>query len=164
MSTVRGSIQGGRSHDATDRESPVKIGGKAVSNTDPTAVAGADRTDAWYDVQGALVTEDRPTTWVESASALSDAAASVSHAAESGKTHFLTGLQVSYKGNIYKQVDVYDGSSIKFSFHSGTNKSAWFPARPVKFTQGNKIVIEAAIAGAASGACYVNLFGYTKDD
>ena len=158
------AVQGEVSHDSVDVGSPVKIGGKAVSNTDPTAVAGADRVDAWFDVQGAQVVEDRPTTWVESASALSDAAASVSHAAESGKTHFLTGVQASYRGPQYKQVDVYDGASIKFSFHSGANKSVLLFPRPIKFTQGNKIVVEAAIANAASGNCYVNLFGYTKDD
>ncbi|MCR4341418.1 MAG: hypothetical protein NUW01_16195 [Gemmatimonadaceae bacterium] len=159
-----GAFQGGRSHDATDRECPVKIGGKTTSNTDPTAVAGGDRTDAWFDVQGALVTDHRPTTWVESASAISSAAASVSHAAESGKTHFLTGALVSYIGSIYAIVDVYDGTSKKFSFHSGAVPNLLLFPRPIKFTQGNKIVIEAAAASAASGACYVGLFGYTKDD
>ena len=158
------AIQGGRSHDATDRECPVKIGGKAVSNTDPTAVAGGDRTDAWFDVQGALVTESRPTTWVESACADSDAAASVSHTAESGKTHYLTGVLASYKGSIYAIVDVYDGTSKKYSFHSGAVPSLQLFSRPIKMTQGNKVVIEAAAASAASGQCYVALFGYTKDD
>ena len=155
-------VQGDRAHDATDRGSPVKIGGKAVANAGPTAVsAGGDRVDAWFDMEGAQVSDLRAATWVESASSISSAANSVSHASTSGQTHYLTDLIVTYRASLYRQVDVYDGDTIAFSFHSG---SPWQLSRPYKFTQGNKIVVSAAAAASASGECYINLFGFTKDD
>lgn len=158
------AVQGEVSHDNVDIGSPVKIGGKAVSNTDPTAVAGADRVDAWFDVQGALVTEPRPSTWVESASSISSVANAVCHASTSGQTHYLTGIQVAFRTAIYKIVDVYDGANIKFSFHSGANPNVLLFPRPIKMTQGNEVWATAQAASAASGECYMNLFGYTKDD
>ena len=48
------AIQGDRAHDATDRGSPVKIGGKA-STSAPTDVANGDRVDAYFDAKGRLV-------------------------------------------------------------------------------------------------------------
>ena len=51
-----GSVaQGGDvAHDSVDSGNPVKIGGKAVTNTTvPTAVAAGDRVQAWFDQQGA---------------------------------------------------------------------------------------------------------------
>ena len=158
------AVQGNKAHDAVDAGAPVKIGGKATSNTDPTAVAGADRVDAWFDVQGATVTDPRPATWVESASSISSAANSVSHASTSGQTHYLTGLNVTYRAAIYRQVDVYDGANVLFSFHGGSPSAPMTFSRPLKFTQGNKIVVVAAAASSASGENYINLFGYTKDD
>ena len=158
------AAQGDVSHDSTDIGSPVKIGGKAVSNTDPTAVSCADRTDAWFDVQGALVTEPRPATWVESASSISSTACAVCHASTSGSTHYLTGVQVSFRTAIYKIVDVYDGATIKYSFHSGANPTVHFFPRPIKMTQSAEVWATAQAASAASGECYMNLFGYTKDD
>ena len=48
------AIQGTVAHDAADAQSPVKIGGKANLN-EPTAVADADRVDAWFDQLGRLI-------------------------------------------------------------------------------------------------------------
>ena len=158
------AVQGNKAHDSVDAGAPVKTGGKATGNTDPTAVAGADRVDAWWDVQGALVTDPRPTTWVESASSISSAANSVSHASTSGQTHYVTGINVTYRAAIYRQVDVYSGATILFSFHGGSPSAPFTLARPLKITQGNKVVVVAAAASSASGECYINLFGYTKDD
>ena len=159
------AVQGNKAHDAVDAGAPVKIGGKAAANTDPTAVsAGADRVDAWFDIQGAFVTDPRAATWVESASSISSAANSVSHASTSGQTHYVTGINVTYRAGIYRQVDVYSGASILFSFHGGSPSAPFTLARPLKITQGNKVVVEAAAANSASGECYINLFGYTKDD
>src|SRR3990167_9761725 len=158
------AVQGNKSHDAVDSGARGKIGGKATSSADPAGVAGADRVDAWYDVQGASVTDPRPATWVESASSISSAANSVSHASTSGQTHYLTGLNVTYRAAIYRQVDVYDGANVLFSFHGGSPSAPMTFSRPLKFTQGNKIVVVAAAASSASGENYINLFGYTKDD
>jgi len=47
-------VSGDTAHAATDSGRPVKIGGKANQN-EPTAVADAQRVDAWWDQQGRLV-------------------------------------------------------------------------------------------------------------
>ena len=48
-------ITGDTSHDSVDANKPVKVGGKASSAV-PTAVAAADRVDAWFDLVGRLIT------------------------------------------------------------------------------------------------------------
>lgn len=48
------SVQGAVAHDAVDAGSPVKVGGYAKS-TAPTAVADADRVNAWFTQNGALM-------------------------------------------------------------------------------------------------------------
>ena len=48
-------VEGDIAHDAVDTGFPIKIGGKAES-TEPTAVADADRVDAWFDLVGRLAT------------------------------------------------------------------------------------------------------------
>lgn len=51
-------VRGGDvAHDAVDSGNPVKLGGKASLN-EPTAVADADRVNAWLDQFGRLVTVD----------------------------------------------------------------------------------------------------------
>lgn len=40
-------VHGGIAHDAADSGNPIKMGGKAVAHSTPTAVAAGDRTD-WY--------------------------------------------------------------------------------------------------------------------
>lgn len=52
-------VGGAVAHDAADSGNPVKIGGKAFSAT-PTAVANADRVDAWYDLTGRMTVRQRP--------------------------------------------------------------------------------------------------------
>lgn len=47
-------VQGGRQHGGTDKGSPVKIGGKAVTSA-PTDVDDGDRVDAYFDTKGRLV-------------------------------------------------------------------------------------------------------------
>ena len=47
-------VQGTVAHDGVDAQNPVKIGGKANLD-EPTAVADADRVDAWFDQLGRLV-------------------------------------------------------------------------------------------------------------
>jgi len=47
--------QGNVAHDAVDAGNPVKIGGKA-SSAAPTAVANADRVEAWFSLNGAQMT------------------------------------------------------------------------------------------------------------
>jgi hypothetical protein len=47
-------IDGAVAHDAADAGKPVKIGGKASSSA-PTAVAAADRVDAFFDLLGRMV-------------------------------------------------------------------------------------------------------------
>ena len=140
------------------------LGGRAIGNTQQDAKTAGKWVDAWFDVEGGLVTDPRAATWVESASSISSAANSVSHASTSGQTHYVTGITVTYRAGIYRQVDVYDGADIKFSFHGGSPSSPYVLGRPLKMTQGNKVVVVAAAAASASGECYINLFGYTKDD
>jgi hypothetical protein len=47
-------VDGAVAHDAADAGKPVKIGGKASSGV-PTAVAGADRVDALFDILGRFI-------------------------------------------------------------------------------------------------------------
>ena len=54
-------IQGNIAHDSADAGKPIKIGGKAES-TVPSAVADADRVDAWFDLLGRLVTSLKDTS------------------------------------------------------------------------------------------------------
>ena len=65
------AVQGDRAHDASDRGSPVKVGGRA-STSAPAAVAAGDRVDAYFDANGRLVVllDSLPT-----AAALADATA-----------------------------------------------------------------------------------------
>lgn len=48
------AVTGGTPHDSVDSGNPIKTGGKASSTT-PTAVAAADRVNAWYGINGQLV-------------------------------------------------------------------------------------------------------------
>lgn len=52
------TAQGQVAHDAVDAGNPIKIGGKVTTGV-PTAVADADRVDAWLEADGALVTSNR---------------------------------------------------------------------------------------------------------
>ena len=63
------SVSGDVAHDAIDGGEPVKIGGKANSST-PTAVAAADRVDAWFGLNGELIVSARPVTIAADGSAL----------------------------------------------------------------------------------------------
>jgi len=61
ITTVTTLTGGGVAHDGIDSGNPLKIGGKA-SSTVPTAVAAADRTDAWFDLNGRqIVSMSAPT-------------------------------------------------------------------------------------------------------
>lgn len=52
---------GNVAHDAVDSGNPVKLGGHARTGDPQTAVANADRVDAWFDASGRLVVSlDRP--------------------------------------------------------------------------------------------------------
>lgn len=158
------AVQGNRSHDATDRGAPIKVGGKAVGNTVPTDVADGDRVDAWYDVQGALVTDPRGAEWIESASALSSAGVTVSHASTSGETHYLTSLTVSYRASVRRLVDIYFGATKQFGVYTGVEPLDIEFDRPIKVTQSNAVTLIAASGNSASGDLEASIRGYTKDD
>lgn len=71
---VSGAVGGNTAHDAADAGNPVKIGGKAES-TAPTAVADADRVDAFFDLAGRLVIRQKSRTGTTSS--VADNAANV---------------------------------------------------------------------------------------
>lgn len=48
------SVSGDTAHDAVDAGEPVKIGGKVNTGNAPTAVANADRVNAWFDEYGRI--------------------------------------------------------------------------------------------------------------
>lgn len=55
ISNAAMQVTGDEAHDAPDAGNPLKIGGYASTN-EPTAVAAADRVNAWFDTFGRLVT------------------------------------------------------------------------------------------------------------
>lgn len=105
-------------HDAVDSGAPLKTGGKAVAGlSNLTLVAAADRTDASYGTDGALIT--RPHCGLEDiVSATGTATSSTSNtqalaAGAAGIKHYLTSVMVTNTSATDTEVVLKDGTTAK---------------------------------------------------
>ncbi len=92
-----------------------------------------------------------------------NAAATATKAAESGKSHYVTMLIASMESGAAKKVEFKDGGTVKFTLYA----AAAFPAihfkPPLKITQGNLVSLSIA-AGAGSVDGMVTIFGFTEEE
>lgn len=151
------AIQGDRAHDATDRGSPVKIGGKATGAT-PTAVAAGDRVDGWFDLNGrTVIRPDYPSAWAEDGVG-TNAGVTVTHAAAAGNIHRVAAIQCS--GDAAAVVTVESpAATVLYTkrFAAAFNMSEQFPV-PIAGSDGGAVLVKIS---ASTANCEANIQGYT---
>lgn len=112
LDRTRPSTEGDIAHDAVDSGNPVKVGGKAASAT-PAVVAAADRTDAWFDLHGRLVTmpyhatPQSPATLTITASTTDT---QVITAPGAGLSIWVVSIQAGNTSGTYTRLDLKEGS------------------------------------------------------
>lgn len=112
------SVSGDVAHDAVDAGEPVKVGGYA-SSTAPTAVAGADRVNAWFDLNGRQqVTAQGYDSGTDSMKSFEVSPLSSHHVEE---TATLTNVANATPEYIYIDMDGYRYVSIQIAALTGTD-------------------------------------------
>ncbi|MDP3940171.1 MAG: hypothetical protein Q8R92_18810 [Deltaproteobacteria bacterium] len=130
-------------HDAVDSGDPVKTGGKAVAGlSGVTLVAAADRTDAYFGLDGAQIT--RPHCGLEdivtgNASNTDGTSTACIAAGAAGIKHYLTAVELVNSSTSDITVDILDGATVKWTMSVPANG-------------GNKVVFPVPIPGTAATA------------
>ena len=165
---LRVSPQGDLAHDAVDGGNPIKIGGRAASSLSAlTPVAAADRADAMFDLDGALLVRVGPPMgdWKRERISNSDgnetACIGDFAAPGAGKRLVLTGMYAvnDSTSNIY--VDLKDGAGgtilISFSLPAkgGNNGPLPLPT-PIKLTANTALYFDTS----APAQVYLTFVGY----
>lgn len=102
--------------------------------------------------------------WRESAEATA-AAATATHAAESGKAHYVTHVSASHDGGAGTGVraDLKDGATTIMSWSiENMPLVVNFGSEPIQITEGNAVTMELA-SGGGGVLGIVNIAGYTAD-
>lgn len=99
--------------------------------------------------------------WIEKASA-DNALATATHAAASGKRHYLTGVWAAYStapaGE--KLLQLKDGTTVIFESYVKAAEQIPFP-NPIEIARGNAVSAELAASGTAGVLGKVNITGFT---
>lgn len=89
-----------------------------------------------------------------------NAAATVTKAAESGKSHYITGISGSYSVALIKLMTLKDGAAVIGNFYIHNQRDIVF-AKPVKITAGNAAELSLSASGTAAQIGAVTMTGYT---
>lgn len=86
--------------------------------------------------------------------------ATATKAAESGKSHYITGVMAGYSAAAIKSLAIKDGAGTIATLYVHNSKDVSF-AKPIKITAGNTASAELAASGTAAVLGSVTLTGYT---
>lgn len=92
-----------------------------------------------------------------------NAAATATKAAESGKSHYLTMATACMESGEAKPVELKDGDTVLHTFYAKQETPPLLFIPPLKITQGALVSLGIA-AGAASVDSMVTLFGFTEEE
>lgn len=101
--------------------------------------------------------------WHEHAEATDDTA-TATHAAVSGKSHYVTHVSASHDGggNTFPRVELKDGGSTIMAWFTNGEIDIFFGEHGLQITEGNTVSIEIATAGGGKVGL-ANIAGYTDD-
>lgn len=111
-------VGGDIAHDSADDGNPVKIGGVA-RESNPTAVAGGDRVDAFFDVEGKQIVvpyAPQTNTLNGTASATDTSDTAVIAAQGTGVRIYLTSIIISNSSDTFVEIDIKDGTATKLTY------------------------------------------------
>jgi len=97
--------------------------------------------------------------WSETATA-DNAAATATHAAESGNAHYVTGVSGSFSAAAIKLLTLKDGSTIIGNYHVHNQRDIVFD-EPLRITSGAAVVVSLAASGSAGVIGAVVVTGFT---
>lgn len=98
-------------------------------------------------------------TWSVTTTA-DNAVATVTKAAESGKSHYITSISSSFSVAKIKLATLKDGATVIGNYHVHNQRDIVF-AKPVKLTAGNAAELSLAASGTAAEIGAVTMTGYT---
>lgn len=161
--TMTGSLAGDVANDAADSGNPLKIGGKAFSSN-PAAVAGNDRVNAQFDLQGRqVVAFSIPEALVRGVSAqitgISDTAVIAAQGA--GVRIYLTHFVVfNTDSTVATQVNIKDGSTTIYSVYVAAQGGQVSVTLPVPLRLTANTALNAACV-TTSAEVIVSASGFT---
>lgn len=126
-------------HDEVDAGSPIKMGGRA-QDSERTAVADADRVDAWFDTKGRLIVAPWHPGELTPATATLTATtdASIIAAPGAGQALYVCSVLITNTSATLTRVDLKDGSGGTVRVTGAAAASGggfmWRPIRPWKLT------------------------------
>lgn len=99
-------------------------------------------------------------SWTATAVSADNAAVSVTKAAESGKSHYITNISGSYNVAKIKLMTLKDDTTVISNFHVHNQRDIAF-AKPVKITAGKAAELSLQAGGTAGDIGAVVMTGYT---
>lgn len=160
LSAVRAiGVGGGTPHDSVDSGNPLKIGGKA-STANPTAVAAADRVDAWFDTLGRFVNLPYTNTPLTAYVNLTTTSASTLVAAVASNSIYVTSLHGSNAGASLTTVSFKEGAAgtVKYAFAMAPNGGGFTLNLNVPWKVTVATLLEVIQSAAVSAHITVNYF------
>ena len=97
--------------------------------------------------------------WTETTTA-DNAAATVTHAAETGKAHYVTSIHGSFSAANIKLMTLKDGTTVIGNFHVDNQRDIPF-AKPVRITEGALVELSLAASGTSTEIGAVTMTGFT---
>lgn len=161
--TMTGSLAGDVANDAADSGNPLKIGGKALSSN-PAAVAGNDRVNAQFDLQGRqVVAFSIPEALVRGVSAQITGTTDTAVIAAQGAgvriylTHFIV---FNTDSTVATQVNIKDGSTTIYSVYVAAQGGQVSVTLPVPLRLTANTALNAACV-TTSAEVIVSASGFT---
>lgn len=114
---------------------------------------------AWRKAQSVGRDPDAVATWSETTTA-DNAAATVTKAAEAGKSHYITSISGSFSAAAIRLATLKDGATTKGNFHVHNQREITFD-KPLKITAGAAAELSLAASGTAGVIGAVTMQGYT---
>ena len=97
--------------------------------------------------------------WTETTTA-DNAAATATHAAETGKAHYVTSIHASFSVANIKLMTLKDGTTVIGNFHVNDQRDVVF-AKPVRITSGALVELSLAASGTSTEIGAVTMTGFT---
>lgn len=92
-----------------------------------------------------------------------NAIATATKAAESGKSHYITMAAASLETGTAKRVQLKDGTTVLMTFYASQDSPPIYFNSPLKITQGALVSLNIA-AGGSSVDGVATLFGFTEEE
>lgn len=97
--------------------------------------------------------------WTETTTA-DNAAATATHAAETGKAHFVTSIHASFSATVAKLLTLKDGTTVIGNFYIYDSGGVTFDS-PVRITDATLVELSLAASGTGGNVGAVTMSGYS---